>query len=378
MNWPVVALADVAEFQRDGVAPADIQTGTRYLGLEHIEAGGRIIGGEPIENGELASTKFLFSASNVLYGKLRPYLGKIALPEFDGVCSTDIVPINPSDRLDRRFLAYFLRQPSMVDYANSRSTGANLPRLSPKALAEFEIPLPPLSEQKRIAGILDEAARLCRLRARALEKLNTLGQAIFRTESERASETVKITDLAQINPRRRFETDEDFPVSFLPMAAVSENGDITDPEERQLNDVRKGFTYFEDGDVLVAKITPCFENGKGCLVSGLAHEVGFGSTEFHVLRTPDPLMREWLHLATRSDAFRHAGERSMTGSAGQKRVPAGFISDFEVRLPTADRLEKINEALNTIGKRRQEIARAAVAGNQLFASLQHRAFRGEL
>lgn len=278
------------------------------------------------------------------------------------------------DDMNLQFLFRFLEFRGFSDII----TGTSQPQIIRSNIEGIKVPLPPLSEQKRIAGILDEAARLCRLRASALEKLNTLGQAIFRTESERASETAKITDLAQINPRRRFETDEDFPVCFLPMAAVSENGDITDPEERQLNDVRKGFTYFEDGDVLVAKITPCFENGKGCLVSGLAHEVGFGSTEFHVLRTSDPLMREWLHLATRSDAFRHAGERSMTGSAGQKRVPAGFISDFEVRLPTADRLEKINEALNTIGKRRQEIARAAVAGNQLFASLQHRAFRGEL
>ena len=179
MNWPVVKLAEVAEIQRDGASPEAIQSGTRYLGLEHIEAGGRIIGGDPVENGDLASMKFSFSSNNVLYGKLRPYLGKIALPDFSGVCSTDIVPIKPSDRLDRRYLAYFLRQPSMVDFASSRATGVNLPRLSPKALAQFGIPLPPLPEQKWIAGILDQADALRRLRACALEKLNTFGQAIF-------------------------------------------------------------------------------------------------------------------------------------------------------------------------------------------------------
>lgn len=179
MSWPMVKLATVASIERSSVQPEAIAGGTRYLGLEHIESGGRIIGGDPVENGDLASSKFAFSNEHVLYGKLRPYLSKIAMPEFDGVCSTDILPIRPSANLDRRYLAYFLRQPDMVAKANSLATGANLPRLSPKALEQIEIPLPPLEEQKRIAGILDQADALRRLRARALEKLNTLGQAVF-------------------------------------------------------------------------------------------------------------------------------------------------------------------------------------------------------
>ncbi len=179
MSWRDVPLADVADIERTSVKPEDIVSGTEYLGLEHIESGGEIIGRETVENGDLASSKFSFTAQHVLYGKLRPYLAKIALPEFSGVCSTDIVPIRPGPELDRRYLGYFLRQPSMVDFANSRSTGANLPRLSPKSLAQFPIPIPPLEEQKRIAGILDQADALRRLRTRALDKLNTLGQAIF-------------------------------------------------------------------------------------------------------------------------------------------------------------------------------------------------------
>lgn len=177
--WPTVYLHEVAMIDRTGVAPSDIADGTLYVGLEHIETGGRLLDIKPVANGDLASSKFRFTPKHVLYGKLRPYLAKIATPDFSGVCSTDILPIMPGARLDRSYLTHFLRQPSMVDYATSRSEGANLPRLSPKALAEFEIPLPPLDEQRRIAAILDQADALRRARNRATELLDNLSVSLF-------------------------------------------------------------------------------------------------------------------------------------------------------------------------------------------------------
>lgn len=179
MTWATERLADIADIERKGIDPTGIVTGTSYLGLEHIESGGRILGSKVVTEGELASTKFRFSDEHILYGKLRPYLAKIALPDFAGICSTDILPVKPGPRIDKRYLAYFLRQPEMVEFASSRSTGANLPRLSPKALAEFQIPIPPLGEQKRIAKILDLADELLRKRQRAIDSLNQIEQAIF-------------------------------------------------------------------------------------------------------------------------------------------------------------------------------------------------------
>ena len=172
-------LGDIAKIERAGVAPADIESGTLYVGLEHIESGGRLLDIKPVENGDLASTKFAFTPKHVLYGKLRPYLAKIAVPNFSGVCSTDILPILPGPKLDRSYLTHFLRQQRMVDYATARSSGANLPRLSPKSLAEFEIPLPPLDEQRRIAAILDKADSLRQKRKQAIALLDSLTQSIF-------------------------------------------------------------------------------------------------------------------------------------------------------------------------------------------------------
>ncbi|MBU1187426.1 MAG: restriction endonuclease subunit S [Gammaproteobacteria bacterium] len=179
MTFPFVELGEVAKLDRQSLSADQIKEGAQYLGLEHIESGGEILGSVEVEAGELKSSKFQFSDEHVLYGKLRPYLAKIALPSFSGICSTDIIPIRPGSKLDRRYLAYFLRSEKMVDYANSRASGANLPRLSPKQLAKLPVPLPPLPEQKRIAKILDAADALRAKRRESLAQLDALLQSTF-------------------------------------------------------------------------------------------------------------------------------------------------------------------------------------------------------
>lgn len=174
-----VALQDVAAIERDIVEPSRIKAGTLFVGLENIESGGRFVGVRPVDSGELASSKFKFTPRHVLYGKLRPYLAKIARPDFEGICSTDILPVLPGPELDRGYLTWLLLTPEMVSLAASRATGANLPRLSPNALAEMKIPLPPLPEQRRIAEILDKADALRAKRRAALAQLDTLTQSIF-------------------------------------------------------------------------------------------------------------------------------------------------------------------------------------------------------
>lgn len=177
--WPTKALGKVAKIERTSVTPERILDGSLYVGLENITGDGGFDSVREVANGELASNKFEFTASHVLYGKLRPYLSKIARPEFSGICSTDILPILPGRDVDRDYLYYFLRQPEMVQYATTRSTGANLPRLSPKQLAEFPIPLPKLEEQKRIAAILDKAASIRHKRQEARDIADKFLEAAY-------------------------------------------------------------------------------------------------------------------------------------------------------------------------------------------------------
>jgi type I restriction enzyme, S subunit len=174
-----IALRDVAKIERDIVDPASIADGTIYVGLENIESGGRLIDVRPVGAGELGSSKFSFTSAHVLYGKLRPYLAKIARPNFDGICSTDILPILPGPELDRAYLAWLLLSPEMISVAASRATGANLPRLGATTLAELRIPLPSLPIQRRIAKILDNADALRAKRRATIIQLDTLTQSIF-------------------------------------------------------------------------------------------------------------------------------------------------------------------------------------------------------
>ncbi|WP_427501039.1 restriction endonuclease subunit S [Methylomonas sp. MED-D] len=125
----------------------------------------------------------------------------------------------------------------------------------------------------------------------------------------------------------------DAEVSFLPMDAISEYGGLRRNETKIKADVGGGYTEFQDGDVVIAKITPCFENGKGSLVSDLLNSVAYGTTELHVLRTFRDLDNRFLFYITITHGFRKLGESEMYGAGGQKRVPPEFCKDFRIPLP---------------------------------------------
>ena len=179
MKWPTGALDSIAILDRQSIHPSQAEAATPYLGLEHLDGDGGIDCIQTVGSAGLKSNKFQFSDRHVLFGKLRPYLRKIVRPEFSGVCSTDIIPILPKEGMSRDYLFYFLRTPDTVNLATSRCSGSNLPRLGPKQLASFQIPLPPLAEQKRIAAILDAADALRAKRREALAQLDTLLQSTF-------------------------------------------------------------------------------------------------------------------------------------------------------------------------------------------------------
>jgi type I restriction enzyme S subunit len=174
---------------------------------------------------------------------------------------------------------------------------------------------------------------------------------------------VTISEVADINPRftadKRPENKE--LVTFVPMASVSEETlSIEKPIDRQYSEVAKGFTPFCRGDILIAKITPCFENGKMAFTQNLPRRLGFGSTEFHVLRPKQNLDGAYLFHLLRAPFVRKAGEMKMKGAAGQRRVPADFFAQLQIPLPPLAEQKRIAAILdaadNLRGKRRETIA----------------------
>jgi type I restriction enzyme, S subunit len=182
--------------------------------------------------------------------------------------------------------------------------------------------------------------------------------------------TARFGDICEINPKMPKSIDDRATASFLPMAAVSEEGRISFEEERPVAAVKKGYTYFERGDVLVAKITPCFENGKASRTSSLSKPFGFGSTEFHVLRAANDILPDFLFYKIWSSSFRELGAQNMTGSAGQKRVPVDFLKRLEIRLPSFDEQRRIATILDKADSLRSRRRHAL----NLFEELMQSAF----
>jgi len=143
-------------------------------------------------------------------------------------------------------------------------------------------------------------------------------------------------DICLLNPKKReiTEIDDNTPVSFVPMARIDEvSGTMDVSGAKNIGEVRKGYTYFAEGDVVFAKITPCMENGKSAIARNLMNGVGFGTTEFHVLRPRPSVIPEWLHLFVRNREFREEAKKHMHGAAGQQRVPVDFLREATIPVP---------------------------------------------
>ena len=386
MTWATERLADVAEIERNGVDPSGIVSGTSYLGLEHIESGGRILGSQEVTEGELASTKFRFSNEHVLYGKLRPYLAKIALPDFEGICSTDILPVRPGPRIDKRYLAYFLRQPEMVEFASSRSTGANLPRLNPKALAEFQIPLPSLEEQKRIAAILDQADELRRKRQSAIDRLNQLGQAIFHEmfgdpvapSNRLASRLIDIAELINGDRSSNYPSGDDIKdtgILFLNTTNIRDGElDFTKAQfitEAKFRSLSRG--KLQRGDLVITLRGTLGQ----CALFDCQYETGFINAQMMIIRAKETVLPRFLREYISFPSLQAKLKRANSGSA-VPQLTATQMKELQVLVPGLEDQRRFVEAIDAARSVQNEVSAHSNWLHGLFASLQHRAFREEL
>ena len=185
-----------------------------------------------------------------------------------------------------------------------------------------------------------------------------------------------IGEVAQVNPKLTASDRPDLyeKVSFVPMAAVSEETmSIAVHTERPFSEVSKGYTPFKRGDVLVAKITPCFENGKMALADDLPHELGFGTTEFHVFRPSERVTGRYLFNLLRVPYLRNAGALKMRGAAGQRRVPADFLASIQIPLPPLAEQERIARFLDAAdalrAKRRESLAQLDILLQSTFLDM---------
>lgn len=387
--WRTVPLGDVATIQRSGVQPRQIRAGTIYVGLEHIESGGRFLDPKPVNAGVLASQKFQFTDRHILYGKLRPYLAKIACPQFSGVCSTDILPILPGSRIERRFLFHFLRQPSLIDYAASRAVGINLPRLSPSLLAKIEVPLPSLAEQRRIAEVLDRAEALRAKRRAALAQLNALTQAIFldlfgdpasNPKGWLVSEVGDVAELQgglQVSAVRRSCPRE---VPYLRVANVFRGLlDLSEIKTLRATDAEIARTTLVKDDLLIVEGhgNPG-EIGRGALwdgsIAGCIHQNHLIRVRFNGAKVVPLYACEFLNSRGGRRHLLRAGK----STSGLNTISVSQVRSAPLALPPLSLQREFARRVAAVEKQKTAHRASLAELDALFASLQHRAFRGEL
>ena len=342
------------------------------VGLENIEGwSGRFIPTETAFEGE----GIAFDAGDILFGKLRPYLAKAYLAKSAGEAVGDFHVMRPAGGIDGRFAQYQILNREFIAIVDGSTFGSKMPRASWEFVGGMKVTRPPLPEQTAIAEFLDrETGKIDGLVAeqrRLMELLKEKRQAVIShavtkglnphapmkpSGIERLGdvpeewEVKRLRFVANLNPSKSeiAGLDRGTAVSFLPMEAVGDDGTLALDKEKSISELETGYSYFRDGDVTIAKITPCYENGKGALMRGLTNGIGFGTTELIVARPmPSQSTGTYLHYLFISQYFRSIGESHMYGAGGQKRVPDAFIRNFATAIPPLHEQIVIAEFLDT-------------------------------
>jgi len=359
--------------------------------MEHIDNNGEFKETPSVEPGELASNKFSFDERHVLYGKLRPYLKKIARPNFHGICSTDILPILPKDSLDKDYLYYFFRQPHMIEFAVSRCSGANLPRLSPKELAEFPIPLPPLEEQKRIAAILDKADAIRKKRKQAIELteqflrsafLDMFGDPVFNQKKHPfipLSELSDGKDGIKCGPFGTQLGKHEFTSKGVPLWGikhVNRHFSLKTHEYVSYEKARDLDSYrLAPGDVVMTR--------KGTIGNASVYPEGFEDGIMHsdLLRLRvnrnkcSPLFLSFQFALSRDVEHQIARVSSGAVMAG---INVSKLKDVSVIVPPINQQQQFELLVVKQKSLQMKSMNSQGRGSDLFASLQQQAFQGEL
>lgn len=288
-----------------------------------------------------------------------------------------------------RYLHLYLNSSrAKTELLRIQRTTSGLRNLNVSLYLAQAVPLPPLSEQRRIVDILDQADALRKKRAEADAKAARILSALFYkmfgdpvTNPKRwPIRFLGDPDIAEINPRFGGENPPpETEFSFVPMSDVDEKwGRIVGSQCRPFAEVSRGYTPFKDRDILFAKITPCMQNGKIAIASGLRNGYGFGSTEFHVLRAGTMATPEWLYCLVRLELFRRQAEASFTGSAGQQRVPVDFLKRYRIPCPPLELQHRFAVAVQDILNRANQVDESKNKIEQIFQNLLYRAFTGDL
>jgi len=355
--------------------------------------------GGRLEVGDLVVTKS--SGSELHIGKTSLVTTEVAA--LNACYSNFMQRLRVDGRTEPRFVHYWMNNELCREqFAYLSNSTSGLANLNGTVLGTALLAFPPKDKQERIANFLDEqTARIDaliaekeRLDGRLQEYRSSLisaavtgqidGENTDKAGVSQSWPTRRLRYVAELNPAVRPDlvAAQDTEVTFLPMDAIGEDGSLNLERVRPVAEVRNGYSYFEDGDVAFAKVTPCFENGKGALMRNLQFGAGFGTTELTVLRPKVGTCASFLRYVLQSENFRRNGAGAMTGAGGLKRVPDDFTRDFETPWPPHSEQERIaaflDEQTNRIDALRHHVREHIERLREYRSSLISAAVTGQL
>ena len=356
------------------------------LELEDIEKdSGRIIQKLCKDDRKACGTRHKFYRNEILYSKLRTYLNKVLVAPSSGFCTSEIIPIHCIET-NPWFICFVLRSNYFLDYTASLGYGVKMPRLGTNDALISYIPLPPLSEQARIVDevakwniIIDEIeddkleleAYVKKTKSKILDlaisgklvpqdpddepaiellkRINPGFEPCDNSHYENLPENwclAKVKDVFVINPRNKAE--DNTIAGFIPMTLIDDGYSNTfSYEKRQWGSIKTGFSHFADGDVAVAKISPCLENRKSIVLRDLPNAIGAGTTELHVFRS-SVVVPEYALYFFKSEYFISKCVGTFNGVVGQQRVGKNIIEEIQIPIPPINEQTKIVSTIETI------------------------------
>lgn len=389
MNTKTKPLGNVAKVQGGFAFKSEefVEKGISIVRISNIVDGKIDLSIDPVHYQKGTNYKeYLLESKDILIAMSGATTGKIGRVEKDQTpCLLNQRVgkfIIKDDFLLSDYLYWVVQTPHYQKVIWNYAAGCAQPNISSKQLESINIPLPPLPTQHKIASILEtcEADIQKRKEANRLtdEFLKSTFLEMFGDPLKKSNKMKELSEICYINPRLDSQISDKTEVSFVPMSAVTGKGEIDTSQVRKFKEVKKGLTYFQESDILFAKITPCMENGKGAIAVNLKNGIGYGSTEFHVLRPHDGIKSEWVHFLLSFKHIRKIAAMHFTGTAGQKRVPVTFLKDLRVSVPSVKLQQKFADIVQKVEKLRQKQHESEKELTNLFNSLMQRAFRGEL
>ena len=378
MSWPLVKLQDVAPAR---AVSHDFMDSDQvwHLNLDQVESEtGSVLQKVFAPASEIGVSTHGFDERHVLYSKLRPYLNKVVLPDEKGLATTELVPLFPDqNRIDRKYLAYYLRSKGFVDWVSAQVAGAKMPRVSMQVFWQHEISLPPILEQKRIAAILDKADAIRRKRQQAIQLADDFLRAVFLdmfgepVTNPKGWVVYKMAEVIDFKggsqpPKETFEYEEK--EGYIRLVQIR---DFRTDKFKTYIPQNLARRRFEVDDVMIGRYgPPVFQ-----ILRGLS-----GSYNVALMKAApkDGVTKDFIYRLLQLSFYQDAVISNSERTAGQTGVNLDLLNGLDVPLPPLDVQISISQRIRKVEGLLNKLKLSFEGAERIFSSLSQKAFSGQL